>query len=165
MVLLLLRLGLLVILELGLLQTPSHTYASAGTYTVRLTVTDDDGATNYIEHSVTVTAAPAIYVSSETDSHAPTDLGSLGSFANMQSDTTATATLTEADADTTQTWVTPTSDSGDSWSNRGNARDGVTTNYASDTIGENSWSDYLTLSYSATTGTKVRYWMTQRIPK
>ncbi len=36
---------------------PSHTYASAGTYTVGLTVTDDDGATGYIEHDVTVSTA------------------------------------------------------------------------------------------------------------
>jgi PKD repeat protein len=35
---------------------PSRTYAAAGTYTVRLTVTDDDGATGTTTASVTVTA-------------------------------------------------------------------------------------------------------------
>ncbi|GAA1627016.1 PKD domain-containing protein [Georgenia ruanii] len=38
--------------------TASHTYAAAGTYTVRLTVTDNVGATGTVSHAVTVTAPP-----------------------------------------------------------------------------------------------------------
>ena len=37
--------------------TPSHTFASGGTYTVMLTVTDNQGATGSVSHGVAVSAA------------------------------------------------------------------------------------------------------------
>jgi PKD repeat protein len=39
-------------------QNPSHAYASDGNYTVRLTVTDNDGATADITHTVSVSTVP-----------------------------------------------------------------------------------------------------------
>ena len=34
--------------------TPAHTYAASGTYTVKLTVTDNSGGTGTVSHDVTV---------------------------------------------------------------------------------------------------------------
>src|SRR5207245_10805751 len=38
-------------------RSPSHTYATGGSYTVKLTVQDNAGATNSVTHSVSVSAA------------------------------------------------------------------------------------------------------------
>src|SRR6185295_10476378 len=49
-------------------QNPSRTYASAGTYTVKLTVTDNGGATQHRTASVTVgTFAISLNVTGSTD--------------------------------------------------------------------------------------------------
>jgi PKD repeat protein len=57
--------------------TPSHAYASGSTYTVALTVSDADGATNSVSKPVTVSTAPAKppFVSDTFNRTVPNGLG------------------------------------------------------------------------------------------
>lgn len=53
-------------------QSPSHAYTVAGTYTVSLTATSAEGCTNSISHDVTVWAGPAVaFDATPTDGCAP----------------------------------------------------------------------------------------------
>ena len=50
------------------MQNPSHTYSTAGNYTVKLTITDSNGHTSQVSHQVSVTAlAPAVSITAPAD--------------------------------------------------------------------------------------------------
>lgn len=87
--------------------TPTHSYASPGSYVVQLTVTDNNGGTNSVTHTVTVTAPNVAPVASFTSGSS----GLTGSFdASGSSDsdgTIASYAWTFGDG-TTGTGVTPT---------------------------------------------------------
>jgi FlaG/FlaF family flagellin (archaellin) len=133
------------------------TLSQAGT---GVTLSTDGGGKSGTSNSFNVNAAslPAIYVTSNNVVHDNPNVGTHSSFANMQDDGSYD-TLSESDVGSAQTWVTPTGDSGSTWSSRSNAHDGSTSTSAYDDISSNSWSSTLTLSYPSTTGTEVRYWV------
>jgi len=59
---------------LGTGVSPNHTYATGGTYTVILTVTDDDGGTGNVSHTVTVASPPANVAPTAVFTSTPTNL-------------------------------------------------------------------------------------------
>ena len=70
----------------GVGTSPSHTYATSGSYPVKLTVTDNGGGTGFVTHSVTTTDYA-------TDAFARTSTGSLGT-ADLGGAWTATGSST-----------------------------------------------------------------------
>ncbi|WP_375497160.1 PKD domain-containing protein [uncultured Jatrophihabitans sp.] len=62
----------------GSTATPTHAFATGGTYSVRLAVTDDDGATASVTHAVTVASGPTVLAS---DTFARTVSGGWGNAA------------------------------------------------------------------------------------
>ncbi|WP_304504479.1 PKD domain-containing protein [Allobranchiibius sp. GilTou73] len=89
---------------------PTHAYLSAGTYTVTLTVTDNQGATNSVSHTVTVTAPPvnqppvAAFTSSVNNLNASFD----GSGSSDPDGTVASYSWNFGDNSTAGTGVNPT---------------------------------------------------------
>ena len=105
--------------------TASNTYASAGTYSVTLTVTDNNGATNSTTSSVTVTAPPANVAPIASFTSSCTDLtcsfnasgssdsdGSISSYSWSFGGTGVTASNTYGSAGTYSVTLTVTDNNG-----------------------------------------------------
>jgi PKD repeat protein len=107
--------------------TASHTYATAGTYDVTLTVTDDDGATKSVTTQVVVTTPPVADFTAtvdgarvDVDGSGSTDDGTIASYAWTFGDggtaTGATASHTYAAGGTFEVTLTVTDDAGETGS-------------------------------------------------
>ena len=88
---------------------PTHPYTAAGTYTVRLTVTDNDTATHFTEHDVTTTDPPPANVPPTAEfTHTVTDLSVAFTDTSTDPDGTITDHLWDFGDGTTSTDTNPT---------------------------------------------------------
>ena len=151
---------------LSITATPNSGYIFTSwttTGSITLGSTTNPSTTATLNGPGTITANFALaphYVDTNNPVHDIPNVGSHSSFPNMQNDGSYD-TLTESDVGGTPIWVTPTgdSDSGSSWSNRGNAHDGSTATRANAATGLWSWCSYLQLSFPSTTSTAVNYFV------
>ena len=99
-------------------QNPSHVYTIANTYTISLTVEDNDGGTNNVQKTITVTEtnSPELAVSTNT-----INAGTLGLNQTTQVSFEIWNNgegLLEYTLSTTKTWITPNALTGDSYSEK-----------------------------------------------
>ena len=88
---------------------PTHTYGSAGSYPVKLTVTDDQGATNSLTKTVTVTAPPVNQPPTAAFTATPTNLvATFDATASSDADGTVTGYAWDFGDSTTGTGSKPT---------------------------------------------------------
>lgn len=101
---------------------PSHNYGAVQSYTVRLTVTDDDGATNFVEHTVSTTAPPASNITFVGADHSVSGSKKIKSAvvpAGVHAGDTLVLVFTRA---TTATWTGPAGVTG--WTQRDQVTNG-----------------------------------------
>jgi hypothetical protein len=142
----------------------TYTYTAAlGSHSVYSTVTDSAPTpATATSNTVTVTVnAPLLphYVDTNNAVH-DINVGSHSNFANMQNDGSYD-TLSEANVGGGENWVSPTGYTSSNWNNEANAYDDNTVTYSERDFTHGTWSEWLTLSYSSTTGTKIRYYVTR----
>jgi PKD repeat protein len=74
-------------------QNPSHIYAAAGSYNVKLTVRDDDGATSEVTQQVTVNAAPINNPPTAAFTHSDCSAGMECQFTDASTDPEGNSTI------------------------------------------------------------------------
>jgi PKD repeat protein len=76
-------------------QSPAHTFTAAGNYTVGLTVTDNDGASNSFSMVVSVTAPPPAFVDQVASADLPSAGTVSGTYVATHADGGAVQSITE----------------------------------------------------------------------
>ncbi len=148
--------------------TASNTFASAGTYAVTLTVTDNNGATGTSTQNVTVTAAPANVAPTASFTSSCTDLtcsfdgsassdsdGTISSYSWSFGATGATASNTFASAGTYSVTLTVTDNNGAT----GTSTQNVTVTAPPPPAGNVLSNGVAKTGLSGATGTEVNYTM------